>query len=107
MPLSYHLHNAIHANDFKAVQHALLTPPIATPSDLGNALELAMPDASLPILKVLIQVGADLTRLALHAAMYREEPAVFDLLVEAGWDIESPNAVQYGTLRKSPHVSIS
>ncbi|KAH7063884.1 ankyrin repeat-containing domain protein [Paraphoma chrysanthemicola] len=93
MSVSIHLHNAILADNFTAVQNALLKPPIPTLQDLEKALELAMPNASLSILKLLIQVGADLTRHALRNAMIRGHTEVFELLVEAGWDINSPNAV--------------
>lgn len=82
------LHDAIERSELKAID-ASLSAGSLTQDELDQCLVVAMPKSSLDTIKLLLNHGTCLKEDAFHAAIHREEPAVFQLLIEAGWDINS------------------
>jgi hypothetical protein len=64
-----------------------------TQNDKNEALEFAMPEASLATIDTLIRHGADLTVLSYEKAIARNEVALLELFVTWGWDI---NLIEQG-----------
>jgi hypothetical protein len=90
MVLTDTLQEAIRYNNLDAVKADLArSPTTRRQEDLNESLILAMPDGALDTIKLLLGLGAKLKRASFHSAVAREEVAVFQLLVEAGWDIDS------------------
>jgi hypothetical protein len=55
--------------------------------ELDAGLSIAMPKNSLAAIQLLLQYGANLDHDSFRAALTREEIAVFQLLLDCGWDI--------------------
>jgi hypothetical protein len=98
MEVSAALKAAIHANDLAHIRSNL---PQGTNCqlELNECLTLAMPDGSHETIGLILQLGAKLKAVSLRAAITRSDPAVFQLLIDSGWDINSTefelSAVQY------------
>jgi ankyrin repeat protein len=84
------LQDALHANDLDTIKASLLNTPLtARQNELDTSLILAMPQSSLETIELLLDLGAKLKEASLFSAVAREETAVFKLLIDAGWDINS------------------
>jgi len=88
------LEEAIRSDDLDAINVSLSVPGSATRDVLRACLFLAMPDAALPTIELLLQYGATLSSLSFSSAIQRGDPGVFELLVDSGWDIDS---TEFGT----------
>jgi hypothetical protein len=89
MNLSPNLQDAIVIDDLESVKARLCQEPAASQGDLDACLVLAMPSSSLEIIKLLLQLGAKLKPASWSSIFNRGDPAVFQLLIDAGWDIDS------------------
>ncbi|CAO2649935.1 Nn.00g012270.m01.CDS01 [Neocucurbitaria sp. VM-36] len=89
MKLSGELQTIINSNDANALEAHLSRDPALDQEELNKCLELAMPDGSLDTIRVLLQHGSKLNVFAYSKAIAREDPAVFQLLIDHGWDINS------------------
>jgi hypothetical protein len=84
------LHDAIQSNDLSRIESSLSDWPSASRQDELNAsLVMAMPQGSLETIKLLLTLRAKLKSASFHSAVVREDAAVFELLIESGWDIDS------------------
>lgn len=83
------LQEALQNNNIDAIQHGLSEPTSASKEVLNACLDLAMRRASLQTIELLFQHGAELDALSRRDAFQRGEPAVFQLLIDSGWDINS------------------
>jgi hypothetical protein len=84
------LQEAIRHNNLDAIEANLArSPTTKRQEELNESLVLAMPNGTLDTIKLLLVLGAKLKRTSFLRAVAREEVAVFQLLVEAGWDIDS------------------
>jgi hypothetical protein len=100
MSVSSPLKDAIRRSAVDEVEAILLKhPDAARQDDLDTCLGLAMPHASLEMIKRLLQLGADFEPLTISNAVQRAEAAVFELMVAFGWDVNSTRferaAIQY------------
>ncbi|KAF1846344.1 ankyrin, partial [Cucurbitaria berberidis CBS 394.84] len=57
--------------------------------ELDECLTSVMPEGSLGMIKILVRHGSKLTIFSFFKAIRREEPAVFQLLIDHGWNIDS------------------
>jgi hypothetical protein len=90
MVLTYKVQEALRHNNLDAVEANLVrSPATKRQEELNESLTLAMPHGTLDMIKLLLLLGANLKQASFHSAVAREEAAVFQLLVEAGWDIDS------------------
>ncbi|KAH7063893.1 ankyrin repeat-containing domain protein [Paraphoma chrysanthemicola] len=89
MSLSTSLHDAIVGNDMESLRAELTSHPNIGRKQLDACLALAMPSSHMDVIKVLLHVGARLNYRAFCAMIAREDPNVFQLLVDFGWDIDS------------------
>jgi hypothetical protein len=82
--------DALRANDLTSIKASLLRmPPAERQNELDECLIFAMPQCSLELIKTLLDLGAKLKRASFHKAFERGDTAVFKLLIEAGWDMNS------------------
>lgn len=89
MSVSETLKEAIDRDDFDSFKLRLCQEPLLDEAGLDTCLVLAMPHCSLQIIKLLLQLGAELKARSWCAIFRRGDPAVFQLLIESGWDIDS------------------
>ena len=83
------LKQLINTDDANGLDLNLATRDTISQSELDECLESAMPGASIDIIRLLLQHGARLTILSFGKAIGRQDPAVFQLLLDHGWDINS------------------
>lgn len=89
MKLSNEVQDIIEANDASKLEARLSEDPALTQEELNKCLESVMSNGSLDMIKVLLQHGSRMNVFAFFKAMRREDPAVFQLLIDNGWDINS------------------
>lgn len=87
------LQDAIRSDDLENITTSLKNHPMLKQADLDECLTLAIPHGSLSTIKLLLHLGAELNRVTLLKACMRAVPAVFELLMDFGWDIDS---VEFG-----------
>ncbi|KAH7063895.1 ankyrin repeat-containing domain protein [Paraphoma chrysanthemicola] len=87
------LHDAVRSDELETITTCLKNHPTAKQADLDECLTPAMQHGSLSTIKLLLHLGAKLNRLSLMKAGLRAEPAVFELLMDFGLDI---NSVEFG-----------
>jgi len=90
--LSSSLKDAIYMNQPDLIETNMTKGPVnmsTRQKELDACLELAMPTGSLDLIKRLLNPGARLVADSLPAAVARQEPGVFQLLIDFGWDINS------------------
>ncbi|KAH4017307.1 hypothetical protein HBH61_156150 [Parastagonospora nodorum] len=84
------LQDSVHDDDLDSIQRILTgMPPDQAQCELDAGLALAMPKNSLATIEHLLRLGAKLNNASFDAAFAREETAVFKLLIDSGWDINS------------------
>jgi hypothetical protein len=84
------LQDVIRWNEFELIDVNLTKTPTATrEAELVECLNLAMPKSSMETIQVLLDLGAKLSVHSLGLAVAREEPKVFQMLLDSGWDINS------------------
>jgi hypothetical protein len=84
--LPHVLQNALYANDIPTINRHFPKNQY----DLDAALLLAISHSALPILTLLFKAGANMSSATFHAAVSRNNPAAFQLLIElTGFDIDS------------------
>jgi ankyrin repeat protein len=90
MVLPETLQEVLRHNNLDAVEANLArSPATKRQEELNESLVIAMPNGNLDMIKLLLLLGAKLKEASFHRAVAREEAAVFQLLIEAGWDIDS------------------
>ncbi|KAH3995362.1 hypothetical protein HBI70_178240 [Parastagonospora nodorum] len=90
--LSGSLKDAIRMNQPDLIESSMTKGPInmgTRQKELDACLELSMPTGTLEVIERLLTLGARLVPDSLFAAVARQEPEVFQLLIEFGWDINS------------------
>lgn len=85
------IYNTIEAGQLPAVK-ALVEDECynSTPYYLSQALERAIKAKQTPIVQYLLELGTEIDRSSVAAAVKAESLPVFDLMVRAGWDVNSP-----------------
>ena len=81
--------DATKSNDTKKLRKWLRQWPDPEYEAKQDCLELAIREGSIETIKTLLAHGATLTYIAFLKAIHREEPAVFQQLLDHGWDIDS------------------
>jgi len=81
--------DAISSNDVEVVRAWLKRHPPPSYNALQECLLLAMPNGSLEMIDTMLKHGATVSFLAFLEAFEREETAVFQKLIDYGWDIDS------------------
>ena len=89
MDLASVLEGAIRSNDLDKIGAELSQRTDVDQDDLNDCFAQAMPQASLSTLRLLHQHGARLNQDSFRSAIKRGDPAVFQFLIEAGWDFNS------------------
>ena len=87
--LSDIMQQAIKSNDLEKIRAEFSTRPIASQGELDDCLILAMPQGSLEMIELLLQLGSRLKQASFLSAINRDDPTVFRLLIASGWDINS------------------
>lgn len=83
------LQEAIRRNDLDAIKLSLSDPQNTSQEALNACLNLAMLEASSQTINLLLQQGARLSVIS-HGDLYqRDDPAVFQSLIDTGWNINS------------------
>jgi len=83
------IQNSLSSNDVDPVRAWLERHPPPSYEVLQECLLLAMPSGSLEMIDTLLKHGATLSFLAFIEPFEREETAVFQKLIEYGWDVDS------------------
>lgn len=83
------IQNALSSDDVDGVRAWLESHPSPSYEVLQECLLLAMPSGSLEMIDTLLNHGATLSFLAFLAAFERKETAVFQKLIDYGWDVDS------------------
>jgi hypothetical protein len=90
MTLSPAMHRAFESNQSAVVEaEAAKLLPATRQEELDTCLGLAMPSGSMEMIELLLNLGAKLDVHSLHAAIKREDPSLFQLLVDSGWNVNS------------------
>tara|TARA_R110002003_G_scaffold149_7_gene13537 strand:+ start:384 stop:677 length:294 start_codon:yes stop_codon:yes gene_type:complete len=89
MGLSATLQNALRNDDLDTITTSLNDHPTVSQAELDECLTIAMPHGSLATIRLLLGHGAKLKSLSFINAISRAEPAVFQLLMDSGWDVNS------------------
>jgi hypothetical protein len=90
MRLPKSLKQAVLGGDVQKIEAYLTKRPAAErPSELDICLTLAMPHGCIPVIKRLVELGAQLNIFSLGNAMERGEHEVLQILVDSGSDINS------------------
>ncbi|KAI4942814.1 hypothetical protein J4E91_009734 [Alternaria rosae] len=84
-----YIKDAIKTNDLKTLRKWLRQWPDPEYEAKQSCLDLAIRKSSIDTIKTLISHGATFTDLSFYKAIDREEPAVFQQLLNHGWDIDS------------------
>jgi hypothetical protein len=87
------LRSAINSNDIQSIRAELAAHPNIGSEQLNTCLVLAMPQGHMEVIKLLLQLGAQLDHESSRSIIEREDPAVLQLLVESGWDM---NTTEFG-----------
>lgn len=93
MRLPITLRDAICSNEMETICAELTAHPDTNLEQLDACLVLAMPQGNEEIIKLLLQLGAQLDHESTRAAIEREDASILQLLVESGWDM---NTTKYG-----------
>jgi hypothetical protein len=88
MKISAALTAAIDADDLADIR-SNLPRDTASQDELNECLILAMPESSLDTIGLLLQRGAKLKSGSFFDMIARGDTAVFQLLIDSGWDIDS------------------
>jgi hypothetical protein len=92
MSLSVAMQRAFRSNELATIEAEVAKLPSATrQEELNTCLTLAMPQGSIEMIELLVNLGARLDQHSLYAAIRREDPSLLQLLVDSGWDINSNN----------------
>jgi len=90
MNVNQTLQQAMGKDDLESIQTSLSSVPHdQAQKELDAALALAMPTGSLSTIGHLLQLGAKLNRGSWITLFPRAEIAIFQLLLDAGWDVNS------------------
>jgi hypothetical protein len=89
MAMSTTLQEAVLDEDHEAINAELSKSRKPSQRVLDDALALAIPRCSLETIRLILQLGAKLDVVAVSKAIERADPAVFQALMESGWDINS------------------
>lgn len=79
----------IRTNDTKALENSLSECPAISQKELDECLSSAMGEGSLDMIRMLLQHGAKLQRLSFIRLNARADPAVFQLLMDYGFEINT------------------
>lgn len=93
MNLPEDLRIMVEASDISRLETRLTGPPVVGQEELDECLSAAMPAATISCIRTLLIHGAKPKAWSLGEAMAREDVAIFQLLVDHGWDI---NSAKYG-----------
>ncbi|KAF2821564.1 hypothetical protein CC86DRAFT_470751 [Ophiobolus disseminans] len=96
------LKEAIQRDDVDAIRSELSSQPEITQDELNEHLNSTMLQGSIVTIKLLLERGAKLNRSSFGKAIDRGEPAVFQMLIERGWDI---NSIKFRT--SAVHLALS
>ena len=83
------IQDAIKSNDLKPLRKWLRQWPDPEYEAKQDCLKLAVRESSVATIKTLLSHGATLATSSFHKAIEREEPEVFQQLLDHGWDINS------------------
>jgi len=83
------IQNALSSDDVDQVRAWLERHPPSSYETLQECLLLAMPSGSIEVIDTLLKHGATLSFLAFVEAFERKETAVFQKLIDYGWDVDS------------------
>lgn len=83
------IQDAIKSNDTKTLRKWLRQGPDPGYEAKQDCLKLAIRESSIETIKTLLSHGATFTDHSFYKAIDREEPAVFQQLLDCGWDIDS------------------
>lgn len=88
--LSSILQDVIRTNQSESIEvHLTKSPTVTRQAELVACLNLAMLEGSTEMIGLLLDLGAELSVYSLASAVARQEPEVFRLLIDSGWDINS------------------
>jgi len=83
------IQDALSSDDVDGVRAWLERHPPPSYKILQECLLLAMPSGSLEMIDTLLKHGATLSFLAFLEAFERKETAVFQKLIDCGWNVDS------------------
>jgi hypothetical protein len=83
------IRNAISSNDVESIQVWLEMHPPPSYKILQESLLSAMRNGSLEMIDILLNHGATVSLLTMSEAFTRAETAVFQQLIDHGWDVDS------------------
>lgn len=89
MSLSKELQDILSANDSAGFEVYMSKHSGISQAELDRCLGSVMPAGSLDMIKVLLDHGSKLTVSSTHFAIARQDSALFQLLLDHGWDINS------------------
>ena len=85
------MYSTIETGDLDAVKTLLKDEDYHTnPNDRSQALAKAVDSQHLSIVQYLLSEGADIDRLVLAAAAEAKSIPIFELMLQAGWDVNAP-----------------
>ncbi len=87
------LRSAICDHDIDQIKQILQDTPIIPQVDLNRALSFATQKTKVEAIKVLMSQGAQVNENAFYFACSKHNVAIFEALLEFGWDI---NSVEFG-----------
>jgi hypothetical protein len=88
-PLSDDLRAIIESNDLTRINARLSRFPALSQEELDRCFIFAISEASLDTIDSFIKWGANMTKEAFYTAISRGEPALIQLLLDNGWEINS------------------
>jgi len=92
-PLSNSLREIIRSDDLSRLNNELSQNPPLEQKELDKCLIFAMKEATMETIDALVKWGAKMTEESFYAAIDRGDPALLQLMVENGWDV---NSTEYG-----------
>jgi len=92
-PLSNHLREIIRSDDLTRLNNELSQHPPLDQKELNRCLIFATSEASIETIDDLVRWGAKMTEESFYAVIDRGDPALLQLMVENGWDV---NFTEYG-----------